>query len=477
MCDWLDEEILNSKNKKENSYHEDCKRYILAQITGYCKNNERVLPLNIPGIENNKDKIQAINILDDIIDRIEVKCSSDKEGESDHIKTSLKSLSPSYYACLRLRYFLVRFNINKLEENDKDRANRLWNSMIPWLNTCTNVTSGLNYFFEYYHLDREGEIKRVLYDINNRDTGEFNEKGNILDYMPDKKDKADILSTLVHEWFLPRYDLETANKIVKVVETVKHEINNKENESEKIKSFWLYRRWKPSFNEKISCIAIVIILCICAVFLGTLFRQDNFHLIILSEVSFIKEQCQIMLSEWLKIPFSLLFILSLYIITICMTCKRNIRAILLPRMMGGITVGYLFLISSDRMVSFVLEADILRIISISILSIFISYVFLKFEVKRQLRKDTKKIFDRTKAVLSLGLIESTIIGLIILELFSKIFSGFLLNPLNNTVDPLSFKGPLASTLYIKVIILFIPLALLVGIILQLFWEEKPISKL
>jgi len=98
-------------------------------------------------------------------------------------------------------------------------------------------------------------------------------------------------------------------------------------------------------------------------------------------------------------------------------------------------------------------------------AIIASFVYLQAEISKNV-KEKRKVSRRSRSILFLGLVESLTMGLVFCDLFGaqlvksssdKILQGFF------------------GLIYPKVVLLYFPLALFIGIFVQIFWEEKPIT--
>lgn len=354
-----------------------------------------------------------------------------------------------YFALVRLRFYL------KLKRNKKD----IWGALVEWLSVCTTISNETNTFFKQYHLDREKEVFKILNVQAIENELKFKEHKFPLGYVQKVEDRQMVLSYLGKKWFPSRYNFGISIRLIRKL--------NHKNLKTKITSFF----------KHITCFNLFA-------FLTSLLSIIIFTILIFSFIRIDSDIQRVLPWFWAEFDWRShtlargVILYFVYPIAILAILLPFIRAILLPRLIGGIMVGYLFLISSDRMVAFALQTTPYDVTLISGLSIVLSFFFLRFEVQRRIGSDHQDLWQRTLSVFSLGFIESTVLGLSTLELFSNIFQKFLAEQIPDYLCKIAkFIGPLGGTLYPKVIILYIPLALLVGIIIQLFWEEKPISQL
>lgn len=415
---------------------DDADKKIVVEVDKYIHeaNIEKILYLK--GYQNT-DVIKAIHYL---------------WGDNDMFQMKDNYL-PSFLSCVRLEYFCARFS--DLDEIDK------WNATVRWLNICLNKSYYVNEFYEHYHLDRDEELKRIVFLVD-KDSAEYTISRNLLDYLIELKDRILILSKLIQDWYYPRYDFEMMIKLTKEL----HSLRKKHKSSKK--------DLPKSISNVISLSSSLIIFTSFVISLLLIFSFLSLYSSIdsINPLSWVKFNFPEILS-----PTSL--VLIIYTLSaIILLFIYQIRCILLPRLMGGIMIGYFFLISSDQMVGFSLQTTPYDVFWISCLSIVFSYIFMRFEVQRRISDMNRHITERTLSIFSLGLLESFILGVFTLEIFSGIFENLLKSQFTEYFYSIkSFAGPLGGLLFPKVIILYVPLALLVGIITQLFWEEKPISQL
>jgi len=161
-------------------------------------------------------------------------------------------------------------------------------------------------------------------------------------------------------------------------------------------------------------------------------------------------------------PFTLIsFIISIF--------WRNtflIFKLLLPRMVGGIVVGYLPLILTDEAWDMVKEMDKLEAFCLVTFALGFSLYYIFIEINNTV-KNKWVAFGRTLRVFSTGLLESFLIGVVISDIITRAFCPSLVNSL-------AVQG-LLGCIYPKLLYLYFPLALLLGIFVQIIWEEKPIT--
>jgi len=372
----------------------------------------------------------------------------------------VKKQPAQYFACLRLRFFMTLFHLctNK---------NKLWNATVAWLNVCVSSSGESDLFFRRYRLDREKEVFRILYEIDwerekkrlsgdesGPDTRRPDTQNGMLRHFTDE-DKTQILSHLLDNWFLARYDFQSSFKCL-------YELKGG-------LSDWFKSGFKNvlAFIKKPILWLAVFVITLMLVFL--VFSVENWHLLgpwHWTDSSFYPEHDAAQIS-FRTLTF-VLYVLSIVFIT------SLFRKMILPRLVAGIIVGYLFLLSAASFgtLAFTVNPFSFCLIFFSISAI--AYILLFIETNKQLDVENEKVVSRTTSLFSLAMLESTVIGLFLGDLFDNIFLDMAPR---SSQSPVSFIAPLGGIVYPKVILFFVPLAVLVGILLQLFWEDKPISRL
>lgn len=145
--------------------------------------------------------------------------------------------------------------------------------------------------------------------------------------------------------------------------------------------------------------------------------------------------------------------------------------ILVPRLLGGLILGYLPLMMTDEMWRSASLLSWVHVAVIAFAAIASSYLFLYVETRNVL---VSADWARRRAVtlLTMGIVESLALGLLICEATTTIYAA--VNPEIVSREPI-FIG-LLGIVNIKVLMLWAPVALLIGIFVQLIWEDKPITQ-
>lgn len=164
----------------------------------------------------------------------------------------------------------------------------------------------------------------------------------------------------------------------------------------------------------------------------------------------------------------LLAIIGLLLLAIGMLDRASLVHLFLPRLWGGAVLGYLPLIFEEEtwhMVRFLYRPWSLGALWVVCMLIAGLYLFIE---ARSITMDSKIALKRAAIVFAWALIVSFLAGLVIMSLsiptYKRVFQcldSFIIGP--------SGAVPLPGVLT------FTPLALLVGIILQFIFEERPVT--
>lgn len=151
--------------------------------------------------------------------------------------------------------------------------------------------------------------------------------------------------------------------------------------------------------------------------------------------------------------------------------------LLIPRLAACIMVGYFPLIVTDEIWLAVPQLVLYTSwwpppfsFVIGTLALFVSWVYLLIEVSNKV-SNRALAWRRTSVVFLIGLGWSLIIGLLVLDLVGLAFKNRL-----ESLHSLLWVPGLFGQIPVQVLLLYMPLALLLGIFLQIIWEEKPITE-
>ena len=303
--------------------------------------------------------------------------------------------------------------------------------------------------FRFYELgiDREDWINEIIWeDVNKKKLNPYIEDNLDLDGLGHK-----ILNFVVKKWYRPRYALGQ----IKQLRVAQYRDYKKDNENNRGR-----KRQVDTFDVCLMGFAAVFLSGLVLFFYFGIYKgptlSDFFFDLQIDKDVFVKSKAGL-------IPFYVFLLYFFY----------SNRAVFLPRLFAGIVIGYMFLFASDSIVNFVLAITPLQGALLLGLNLVLSAIFICIEIKRRLENEQGFWTSRIIGLLSLGIIKSILIGLVLNEAFGRLIGNHAIK----FESVVSFEGLLGNSLYPKVIILFIPFALLVGIVFQLFWEDKPITEL
>lgn len=160
---------------------------------------------------------------------------------------------------------------------------------------------------------------------------------------------------------------------------------------------------------------------------------------------------------------------------LCILAVILFSDVLLPRMLGGTAIGYLFLLPGKDIWEFAVRANatlqIWTLVALVLLA-SLSYLYVG-EVWKVVRKAWESFF-RTLLIFIIGLSQSITIGFIM--------SGLLAPPLarwQGWSEQLVMVGEwcgISFGFFPAALLFQIPVALFVGIVSQILWEDKPITE-
>ena len=347
---------------------------------------------------------------------------------------------------LRRDYYLSYFRAKKkcfdfALNLGKDKC-AYWNDhIIEWVRVCYNAANDkeIDFFLRQESIEQEYEIRRAIFCDD--------KKTNLREEF--KQRLAPYLESLA-EWFLKRYDLVTAYKIIN-------------------KIAWSKSSERKGLSYKIPWILLIISFLLFADFFMWYFDKsnliiwDSIHLIKIKDVSFF------VCIESL-VCFMILALLMFFLIDFTSNRKTTLYfKLLIPRLLGGIFIGYFPILIGEEVWTFVKEINAFETFFIVILSSGFSLYYLFTELNNVV-KDIHAAFFRSVRIWLIGLIESFIVGIVIQDLFARAFF--------NTLEDYSLQvsnGLLGGNIYPKVLLIYFPLALFIGIFVQLIWEDKPIT--
>lgn len=326
-----------------------------------------------------------------------------------------------------------------------------------WYRACTSSEKTAEFYFrtkvvDGEPLDREQCLKDLIIDngrlsILFRDplTGKFDDKGE------------QRLHSLV-TWFTRRYDLNFARWLIQQLRSAKYEKATFTTDS-------------PLGGEAAK-------------------SRDRFHwpyVLSLALFLFLLFPTVHPLRPCCLYPHLLLLIYSILLggvvwLTFSSLAHLMIR-LLVPRLAGCIIVGYLPLvvgIETWQAMSFLAQsAYFWQTLFLMLLAGVGAFGYLMLEMKNtipQNKRENKRILiERGLAIYSLGLAWSLVIGLIIMDLLAAAFKKMDENKFLSDSQITWLPGVVGEIPW-EILLGYVPLALLIGIFVQIIWEEKPITE-
>jgi len=345
----------------------------------------------------------------------------------------IKVTSPFYFEKLRLNWLT-----EILEKKNEDFV-----KAVRWLRVCVNVDNEyIRFYFEVSKRDREEEVKKIIFNNNGR-------------LKPFYMGKADLYTEYLLDWFLRRYNLAIATKLVFIL--CRQKITQSKGFMETLKSNFP----KSVGNWLFPLLVLIGLVALASNYLGSIFDSLFQAYSISAHVSLSNVNCFTTVLFWLYPLMLILLVLSFW---------RKMFLwfkLMIPRMVGGIVVGYLPLLLTDEAWNMVKEIDVLEASCLITFAFGVSLYYIFIEIHNTL-KDKWESLVRALRVFATGLLESLVIGIIVLDLITKAFKPSLLE------EGLLVHG-LLGYIYPKLLYIYFPLALLIGIFVQIIWEDKPIT--
>ena len=316
-----------------------------------------------------------------------------------------------------------------------------------WLRICLNLSENRDteFYLEISGHDREAEVREILFR-GEKQISEFFRQGAGLSYL-----------SLVLDWSLQRYNLALAARLARdLMWNKEHRGSRRRRTAAGIRSIFPRHLGGWLVVSAASC----LLLLICFTYIRSAF-DDIIHVYLsitigLSSTNFYT---------------TLLFVLypAIPILLFGSFWKRNflLFKLLLPRMVAGIVVGYMPLIIAEEAWGMANRMGELEVFCIALFTLGFSLYYLFIEVDNTLRNKWLSL-GRAFRIFSTGLLESFLIGVLVLDLMAEAFYPTLM------ADSLTLPG-LFGYISPKLLYLYFPLALFIGIFVQIIWEDKPIT--
>lgn len=343
-----------------------------------------------------------------------------------------------------------------------------------WLKICVSTRSEVDFIFktcvlpgkdknQNILLDREKCIINVISRGDDLDPFFFPQGKNVLDK------EGELYLRFLITWFIRRYDLKTSLWLIRKLAQHRPKRDDKTAGSDKQSDGWGWRR--SLYFLSIYLAAILPFLCYFLLhpffpeWAGNAAKQP------LSLPTLV-------LNYWYPlIILSALGILICCYFLIHYKYSTAMLQLLIPRLGACILVGYFPLLITDEIWCAVPHLTAWRTwwppppsFAIIVLALMSSFFYLLIEIKNKVQ-DRQTAWRRTVDIFLIGLGWSFIIGLISLNLMGPAFKNRL-----ESLHTLLWAPGLGGEIPVQVLLLYMPLALLIGIFLQIIWEEKPITE-
>lgn len=170
-------------------------------------------------------------------------------------------------------------------------------------------------------------------------------------------------------------------------------------------------------------------------------------------------------------PFNVELVLAVLISAAIITAligKLGFVRFFLPRLLGAVFIGFLPMVAGPEMYAFPLKISWIQVSIISGVLFLIAFLYLTVECYNIIGKEG--VWERTCFVVLYGLLASFIMSLFLCDIAAVNFIDY-----SKGSYPVGYKG-LFGIIYPKIVLFFAPAALLIGIFIQIFWEEKTITE-
>jgi len=368
--------------------------------------------------------------------------------ELKFLKEGIKEKYPKVY--YRIYYCFYYILIKWGNEQAAVNSIKKWIQK-KWLTICFNSLSdkALRHWLESREIDPCGPID---VEENVRDIL-FSKEGNL-----NKEFKCDeemkFYASRATDWFLKRYSWISAVNIYK-------------------------KKQKRRFSVSIFTLIILNILVLFSL-IGIF--NINFYPDFLPSPPFLYDRHQLEFKssppikeiiDGAKIgtPFYAEAILVLVMITVIFyTVIKGYKfaKLLLPRLLGTVLIGFIPLTMGQEVYTFPLRLNIWQIFAMSGILYLIALLYLTTEC--YITTGKKDAFMRALLITLYGLFISFFIGIFICDITSIHFIDY-----SRSIYATSYRG-LFGVLYPQIVIFFASAALLMGIFIQVFWEEKTITE-
>ena len=314
-----------------------------------------------------------------------------------------------------------------------------------WVRCCLDSRPAVEYHFTTRQIDREKDVRRAV--LQDKRLSELVS----LDRQVDRIGEG-YLATLI-DWFLRRYDLLTAIGLMRFYWRARS---------------WGVRRWTRELSRQLRVPGNSLLLGVVLFLLGWL--AWSYRAAVCDVLgAYERLALHIASTQLLTILLAALYPSILCLGVFSLWWRGSVWfKVLLPRMMAGIVVGYLPLLLTEEAWMMVHRMHRREGLLLVAGALGFSWYYLFVEVQNTVREKLVAAV-RASRVFSMGVLESFLIGAIVQDLTAQAF-------LPEEIPGDVLQPCLMGSIYPKVLYVYFPLALLIGIFVQIIWEDKPITE-
>lgn len=424
---------------------------------------------NLPKVESawqDYGSSDALSFLKPLVKNIQ-NLMNDEGIDKEKLAAHLDEWHEQEFKWLRLKlpffHNWLRFHAARLRNFKQERKD--FENLHGWLRTCFNTTDKeTTHFFVFFELSRDEEMRQIVFD----------EEGSIREFFRETQSPGHVYLETVATKFLARYDLEAAFSIIGTLTESKISRPSKIGEN-------ACRRIPVRIPFWISLIAILFL------FLSTIGSPLIYHELnrelanTFGQVLFSHTQRNIdsKIQVWSLLPYLMISAsFPFFLVWLVRLLRKGRIRKSLPRLFGGILVGYVPLMSSGDVWKWMLTLPIAPAVGMGVLALLFSYLYLYIESRNAVSdcaiSDSVKsdIAIRSGQVFFIGLAQACAIGLVVSELFGFAALKGLYQPDWAARPPIYVIQGAVGLLVPRAVLLYAPLALFLGILIQLIWEDK-----
>jgi len=373
----------------------------------------------------------------------------------------------------------LSFQISRLQNFNAGHTD--FQNLYKWLRICYNTADPRwSPSFISYGLSRDEEMRQIVFDDN----------GLIREFFLGMDMPGRVYLQKLAAWFLGRYDLDAAFSVLdelslgpKSGAPIRLEVRPSGEKGRRQRHTFQFSWSRFGWKLPLLILATIIFLWIGATgnFLQTPLPHGWWKAIYRLSGAYAPVINSINVRTSIVLPYT--FFPLLVIISTALWFRRGVfnrTRKMLPRLFGGVLIGYIPLVSSEDLWKWLLTLPTLPAVSVWTVSLVVSYLYLLMEARNvvadgKVTKEVKcEVWVRTTQVFLIGLTETYLVGLLLGELIGFAAMSGVINslPEGMTYHVINNWG----TLVPRVVLLYAPVALFLGILVQLIWEEKTVTQ-